>query len=51
MPEITDAIRAAMAEAERNTDKLVEPAYAVLSDAERVALIDGLNAVKAALAA
>lgn len=51
MPEITDAIRAAMAEAERYTDKLVEPAYAVLSDTERVALVDGLKEVKAALAA
>ena len=51
MPEITDAVKKAMAEAESYTDKLVEPAYAVLSEAERVALVDGLKAVKAALAA
>ena len=51
MPEISDATHAAMAEAERYTDKLVEPAYAVLSETERVALVDGLKAVKAALAA
>jgi hypothetical protein len=50
-PVITDAITKAREEAERITDLIVEPAYAVLSDAERTVLVDGLNAVKAALAA
>jgi hypothetical protein len=50
-PVITDAVKAARAEAENITDRIVEPAYAVLSDAERNVLVDGLNAVKAALAA
>ena len=51
MPTITEATHAAMAEAEKITDAIVEPAYAVLSDSERTALVDGLRAVKAALAA
>jgi hypothetical protein len=38
-----------MAEAEKLTDALVEPAYAVLTQDERKVLIDGLEAVKAAL--
>jgi hypothetical protein len=50
-PEITDAVKAARAEAENITDRIVEPAFAVLSDAERTVLVDGLHAVKAALAA
>jgi hypothetical protein len=50
-PVITDAITKAREEAERLTDLIVEPAYAVLSDAERTVLVDGLKAVKAALAA
>jgi hypothetical protein len=50
-PVITDAITKAREEAERITDLIVEPAYAVLSDAERTVLVDGLKAVKAALAA
>ena len=50
-PVITDAVKAARAEAENITDRIVEPAYAVLSDAERNVLVDGLNAVKTALAA
>ena len=50
-PVITDVVKAARAEAENITDRIVEPAYAVLSDAERNVLVDGLNAVKAALAA
>ena len=50
-PVITDAIKAARAEAENITDRIVEPAYAVLSDAERTVLVDGLKEVKAALAA
>lgn len=51
MPEITDAVKAQMKEAEALTDKIVEPAYAVLTDAQRSALVNGLNAVKAALSA
>ena len=51
MPKITDDIRKAMDRAEEITDRIVEPAYAVLSDAERTALVDGLLAVKTALAA
>jgi hypothetical protein len=50
-PVITDAITKAREEAERLTDLIVEPAYAVLSDAERTILVDGLKEVKAALAA
>lgn len=50
-PVITDAVKAARAEAENITDRIVEPAFAVLSDAERTVLVDGLHAVKAALAA
>jgi hypothetical protein len=50
-PVITDAITKAREEAERLTDLIVEPAYAVLSDAERTVLVDGLKEVKAALAA
>jgi hypothetical protein len=50
-PEITDAVKVARAEAENITDRIVEPAFAVLSDAERTVLVDGLHAVKAALAA
>lgn len=50
-PVVTDAIKAAREEAERMTDRIVEPAYAVLTDAERTTLVDGLHAVKAALAA
>jgi hypothetical protein len=48
---ITDAIKAAREEAERITDRIVEPAYAVLTDAERSVLVDGMRAVKAALTA
>ncbi len=50
-PEITDAVKVARAEAENITDRIVEPAFAVLSDAERTVLVDGLHAVKAALTA
>ena len=50
-PVVTDAIKAAREEAERMTDRIVEPAFAVLTDAERTILVDGLHAVKAALAA
>lgn len=50
MPTLTDADRAKLDQAETITDAIVEPAYAVLSDAERSALVDGLKAVQAALA-
>lgn len=48
-PEVTDVELQKMAEAEKLTDALVEPAYAVLTQDERKVLIDGLEAVKAAL--
>lgn len=51
LPTLTDDDRRKLDEAEKITDLIVEPAYAVLSDAERTALVDGLEAVKAALAA
>ena len=50
MPVIDDAINAKMAEAERLTDAIVESAYGTLSDAERDALVDGIQAAKKALA-
>ena len=50
-PIITDDVIARMKEAETMTDRIVEPAFAVLSDAERTALVEGLHAVRAALAA
>ena len=51
MPVIDDAVKAKMAQAETLTDSICEPAYGVLSDAERAALVTGLEAAKAALAA
>lgn len=48
-PEVTDVELQKMAEAEKLTDALVEPAYAVLTQDERKVLTDGLEAVKAAL--
>lgn len=51
MPEITAEITAKLAEAEKITDRLVEPAYAVLDDAEREALVSGVRAAKEALKA
>jgi hypothetical protein len=48
-PEVTDVELQKMAEAEKLTDALVEPAYAVLTQDERKVLIDGLEAVKAVL--
>lgn len=50
-PEITADITAKLAEAEKITDRLVEPAYAVLDDAEREALVSGIRAAKDALTA
>lgn len=46
-PEITDATRAAIVEAEAITDKIVAPAYDVLDDAGRAALVNGLQAIAA----
>jgi len=48
-PEITAEVTAKLAEAEAITDRIVEPAYAVLTDAERDALVAGMRAVKDAL--
>jgi hypothetical protein len=50
MPVIDDAVKAKMAQAETLTDSICESAYVVLSDAERTALVAGLDAAKAALA-
>ena len=48
-PLVDDAVRALMVEAEKLTDALCIPAYAVLNDAERKALVDGTKAFEAAL--
>ena len=50
-PEITDATRQQMDDAERITDLIVRPAYAVLDEAGAHALVDGLHAIQAALSA
>jgi hypothetical protein len=50
LPTLSDADKRKLDEAEKITDAIVEPAYAVLTDAERTALVDGLKAVQAALA-
>jgi len=50
-PVIDDAVRAQMADAEALTDRLVGPAYAVLTADERRAFVSSLQACKAALAA
>lgn len=50
-PEVTDAVLKKMDEAEKLTDAIVEPAFAVLTQDERKTLLDGLEAVKAALSA
>lgn len=49
-PTVTDADHAKMSEAERLTDAIVEPAYAVLTDAQRSTLVEGLRAMKVTLA-
>lgn len=49
IPVVTDAHHARMAEAETLTDRIVEPAFAVLNDTERSALVEGLRAIKSAL--
>lgn len=48
-PLVDDSVRAAMAEAERLTDRIVTPAYAVLNGTGRDALVAGAEAIKAAL--
>jgi hypothetical protein len=50
-PPIDDDVRARMDAAEELTDKLVAPAYGVLNQDERKALLDGAKAVAAALSA
>lgn len=50
-PVIDEAVKAKMDEAEALTDRLVTPAYAVLDEAERVAFVAGLHAIRAALIA
>lgn len=50
-PHIDDSTHAALEAAERLTDAIVMPAYAVLNDAQRAALLDGAHAIKAALSA
>ena len=50
-PHIDDSTRAALEAAERLTDAIVAPAFAVLNDAQRTALVDGARAIKAALSA
>jgi len=47
----TDADRAAMVEAEAVTDRIVAPAYAVLTEAERADFIASVQAIDAALIA
>ena len=49
MPKSDDSTKKKLEEAERFTDAIVEPAYAVLSEAQRTALVEGLAAAKAAL--
>ena len=48
-PTITDATHSQMAAAEKLTDALCTPAYAVLNEAERTTLANGVAAMKAAL--
>jgi hypothetical protein len=49
--EPTDADRAAMVEAEAITDRIVAPAYAVLTEAERAEFVAAVQAIDAALTA
>ena len=48
VPEFTEPMHAAMAEAEALTDRLVTPAYAALNEAQQSALVDGLHAIQKA---
>ena len=49
-PLVDDTVRALMVEAEKLTDALCIPAYSVLNETERKALVDGTKAFEAALA-
>ena len=51
LPEGTDADRAALAKAEELTDQIVADAFDVLDDAERAALLNGLEAIEKAIPA
>jgi len=48
-PEPTEADRAALAEADAMTDRIVGQGYGVLDEAQAQALVDGLRAMQAAL--
>jgi hypothetical protein len=50
-PEVTDELLKKMDAAEKMTDAIVEPAFAVLTQDERKTLVEGLEAAKAALSA
>jgi hypothetical protein len=50
-PKVTDEVLKKMDAAEKMTDAIVEPAFAVLTQDERKILIDGLDAAKVALSA
>ena len=47
---VTDDDKRLLADAEKVTDVIVTPAFAVLDDAEAHALLDGLTAAEAAVA-
>ena len=49
-PPLGDEVSAKMKAAERLTDEIVLPAYSVLDETQRTALLDGARAIKAALA-
>jgi hypothetical protein len=49
-PVVDDQVRALWDQAEKLTDALCIPAYSVLNEAERKALVDGVKAFEAALA-
>lgn len=49
-PEISEAERAKLAEADALTNKLLEDPYSALDAAESAAIVDGANAIAAALA-
>ena len=48
-PTVNDDVLKKMEEAEALTDKIVEPAFAVLDESERKILVDGLHAAQQAL--
>jgi hypothetical protein len=51
IPSVTDADRSKLAAAERLTDELLTPAYSVLDDSGRIALVSGIEAIGKALSA